>query len=274
VIDKLEALLGAPVVLEELKRKPGGRRTLRARGPERTAIVKLYASGRAATVARRVASLSTGPVSPQVPRLLMVDPELDMVVLSEVLGMPLRLAVLEGETAACHRAGVALARWHHHWRGTRPGNLRAHTFERELEILRSRAEHAPAQIAAAVLLEMAALPTEGWAPVTVVHRDLYEEHVLLGAEVGLIDLDDAALGPPELDLGNLCAHLVLLGIRAQRDLSGAEDALLEGYESGGMSIDCLLLDRCRVLALVRLACIHGSETLLGRAREWPPHVGR
>jgi hypothetical protein len=34
-----------------------------------------------------------------------------------------------------------------------------------------------------------------------VHRDLYEEQVLLGERVALIDLDDAALGPPELDIG-------------------------------------------------------------------------
>jgi len=49
----------------------------------------------------------------------------------------------------------------------------------------------------------AALPdlNAGWTPATVVHRDLYEEQVLLGERVGLIDLDDAALSPAELDVG-------------------------------------------------------------------------
>jgi aminoglycoside phosphotransferase (APT) family kinase protein len=96
----------------------------------------------------------------------------------------------------------------------------------------------------------------------VVHRDLYEEQIVLGTRVGLIDLDDAALGPPELDVGNLLAHADLLALRSGADLSLAEDALLDGYANAGPRLDSALLDRCRRLSRLRLACIHGESALL------------
>jgi Ser/Thr protein kinase RdoA (MazF antagonist) len=266
-MSRLEAVLGAPVVLEELKRKPGRRCTFRAVGSERTAIVKVYASERAATVAARVAALSGGPPEPRVPDVLFVEPRLRMVVLSEVLGLPLRIAALDGDATACRRAGAALGRWHSFWRGQHPAALRPHTIERELEILRSHAERAPAAIASATLSMLPSFRPDGWAPLTVVHRDLYEEQVLLGDAVGLIDLDDAAAGPAELDIGNLCAHLELLGVRHGRDLSPMDRRLLEGYTVAGRPLDPFLLARCRCLALLRLACIHRTEALVERAAQ-------
>src|SRR5439155_17692270 len=89
-----------------------------------------------------------------------------------------------------------------------------------------------------------------------VHRYLYEEQILVGPAVGLIDLDDAAAGPPELDVGNLAAHVELLAIRAGRSLDPPFEAFLRGYAETGPSLDGELLDRCRRLSLLRLACIH------------------
>lgn len=270
MITSLNAVVGAPVLLEELKRKPGRRRTLRAVGARGTAIVKIYATARAATVAARVTALSGGPASPRIPRVLMVEPERGIVVLSEVPGTPLREAVLAGDAAACRGAGAALGGWHRFWHGTAPEALRPHTTERELEILRSCAEDAPQPVAAAVLASWSAASREEWAPVTAIHRDLYEEQVLIGDEVGLIDLDDAAIGPPELDIANLCAHLELLGLRVRRDLSRMQRELLEGYTSAVLPLDPALFARCRELALLRLACIHRNPALVERARLPPP----
>jgi Ser/Thr protein kinase RdoA (MazF antagonist) len=267
VIQLLEAHLGAPVLLEELKRKPSRRSTFRAVGSKRTAIVKFYASDRASVVAARVAALSRGPGEPCVPEVLLVEPDYRMVVLSDVEGDPLRTPVLAGDADACRRAGTALGRWHGFWQGLSPASLRPHTIEKELEILRAHAHGAPAAIAAATLSALSSLADVEWAPATVVHRDLYEEQVLLGDEVGLIDLDDAALGPPELDIGNLLAHLDLLGLRAQRDLGAMQKILLEGYASGGGVLDPALLGRCRVLALLRVACIHQDARLAERAAD-------
>jgi Ser/Thr protein kinase RdoA (MazF antagonist) len=260
MIDVLERLVGAPVALEELKRKPGRRQTLRARGPEGSAIVKLYASDRASVVASRVAALAAGPPEPVVPMVLHVDPDLHLVVLSEVPGPPLREALLDEDFATCSRVGVALGAWHAAWSAVAPVPLRRHTFARELEVLHRRAASASTSVARAVASSLPRLTGE-WTCSTVVHRDLYEEQVLAGERIGLIDLDDAGIGPPELDLGNLVAHAELLERRQGRDLAYGRRALLDGYTQTGPSLDNALLDRCRGLTLLRLACLNNDPGL-------------
>jgi Ser/Thr protein kinase RdoA (MazF antagonist) len=260
VNDALEAIVGAPVSVEELKHKPGRRRTMRARGPRGTAIVKVYASERASIVARRVDSLAAGPEQPLIPTVVHVDPELHLVVLSDVPGRPLRAVMLEGDLPQCARAGVALGSWHAAWHGVAPGTLQTHTAERELAVLLTRAEAASPPVARAVKNALSSR-TGDWESTTVVHRDLYEEQVLLDERVGLIDLDDAAVGPPELDLGNLVAHLELLELREGRDLASGKRALLDAYAKTGPALDAALLDRCRRLTLLRLACLNDDVRL-------------
>jgi Phosphotransferase enzyme family len=261
VITRLERIVGAPLLsLEELKHKPGRRRTLRARGPRGSVIVKQYASDRAETVAARVAALAAGPPEPLLPRVLLCAPELHLVVLTDVPGRPLRGALLDGDEAECGRAGAAIAAWHLAWAGHAPAPLRPHSAARELELLGGRAEAAPPRVAAAVR-EATAGGAEPWECSTVVHRDLYEEQVMLGARVGLIDLDDAALGPPELDVGNLLAHIDLVELRAGRELARPRDAILAGYDAAGGALADSRLLRCRLLARLRLACIHGESRL-------------
>jgi hypothetical protein len=260
MIDVLEELVGAPVALEELKYKPGRRRTLRARGSGGSAIAKVYASDRASIVARRVAALAAGPDEPVVPAVLHVDPELHLVVLSDVPGRPLCDALLAGLRSTCSRVGAALGVWHWGWEGIAPIQLERHPVELELEILRSRAEAASPPVARAVTDALPRLADE-WTCSTVVHRDLYEEQILAGERVGLIDVDDAALGPPELDVGNLLAHVELLERRRGRNLAQEMQALLDGYTETGPALDEALLDRCRRLTLLRLACLNDDIRL-------------
>jgi Ser/Thr protein kinase RdoA (MazF antagonist) len=264
----VERVLGAPVLYEELKHKPGRRVTLRTRGPEGTAIVKLYRSDRVASVAARISALAGGPPEPELPTVLAVDAGKRLLVLTEVTGAPLREAVLAGDEGECRRAGTAIAGWHRAWRGREPDGLERHRVEDELAILADRAAVVPREIGARVA---AAVPSlhDAWEAVTVVHRDLYEEQVLLGDRVGLIDLDDVALGPPELDVGNLLAHLDLLELRSELDLGAARMAFLEGYESVS-ELDGALLERCRLLARLRLACIHEEPRMLDERAEEPP----
>jgi Ser/Thr protein kinase RdoA (MazF antagonist) len=261
--DLLEGLLGSPVAVEELKHKPGRRRTLRATGAGRTAIVKVYASERAPTVAARLAALADGPPEPRLPEVLRVEPSLRTVVLTEVSGRPLRIPLLSGDGHACRRAGEALGAWHRFWCGRNPAALRGHTVERELRELAERAAGASPAVAGTVRSVLASFSVP-WTLSTVVHRDLYEEQVLIGESVGLIDLDDAALGPPELDVGNLLAHVDLLALRSRRELDSMTERLLIGYEEAGSSLDPELLDRCRTLTRLRLACIHGDGAELVR----------
>jgi aminoglycoside phosphotransferase (APT) family kinase protein len=259
----VERLIGAPAVFEELKHKPGRRLTVRARGPAGSVIVKLYRSDRVTAVAGRISALADGPAETEVPRLLAVDRAQRLLVLSDLRGRPLREAVLASDEEACRRAGTAIAAWHSAWAGTRPGALQEHTIERELAVLADRAARTSRSTGVHVAAAAAEV-RDGWTPATVVHRDLYESQVLLGERVGLIDLDDAALGPPELDVGNLLAHLDLLALRSKRRLDRAEKALLDGYAMRG-SLDLALLERCRMLSRLRLACIHEEPRLLPSA---------
>jgi Ser/Thr protein kinase RdoA (MazF antagonist) len=271
MIDYLEPVVGAPVRLELLKQKAGRRSTYRAHGSRGTAIVKVYEPDRARTVARRVASLREGPFEPRVPQVWAETDQ--MVVLSEIPGRPLRASVLAGDAAACNRAGTVLGFWHWYWRDRPPDVLARHTLARELEILQRESERAPEPIAEAVAFALKAVATDPeWPPATVIHRDLYEEQVILGDEVGLIDLDDAAIGPPELDVGNLCAHLEFLARRYGRNLDAMQRAFLNGYLSTGAPLDLPLLLTCRSLSLLRLACIHRNYQLATAhpGSAWPP----
>jgi phosphotransferase family enzyme len=263
VIGRLEQIVGSPVELEELAHTPGDRRTLRASGPERTAIVKVYTSDRAAMVAARVDALGPVPPGVTVPRLLSSDPELHMVVLSEVPGEPLTHALLERDIAACRCAGAALGSWHRSWQRRAPSPLRPHGTARELEILRRCADAAAPHIADAVRSAAADLE-EPWTCTTVVHRNLTDARILMGERVGLIGLDQAALGPPELDVGSLLAHIDLLSLRCGRDLAETHEEILLGYEGFGQNLDEELLDHCRRLVRLRLACIHDDPRLTHR----------
>jgi hypothetical protein len=103
-----------------------------------------------------------------------------------------------------------------------------------------------------------------------VHRNLTDARILIGERVGLIGLDDAALGPPEHDVGNLLAHIDLLSLRSGRDLAEMREEIVLGYEGFGEYLDEELLDRCRRLARLRLACIHDVPALTNR----PNHQSR
>jgi Ser/Thr protein kinase RdoA (MazF antagonist) len=263
-LDRIAAAVGSPFEVDELKSRPGRRATWRARGSKTTAIVKAYATDRACVVADRLRALADGPAEPVLPRVLDLASSCRVVIVSDVPGRPLRDAVLTADAPTCRRVGDALGRWHQAWEGTAPSPLRPHTVEREITILRDRAAHASPAISSQV---QALLPrlTAGWEPKTVVHRDLYDEQLLVGERVGLIDLDDAALGPPELDVGNLIAHVELLGRRRAIDVTAQTGALLEGYLSAGACLDGSLLERCRALSLLRLACLNDDAALIDLA---------
>jgi Ser/Thr protein kinase RdoA (MazF antagonist) len=224
---------------------------MRALGPCGTAIVKQYDSDRASRVATRVAALSNGPAEPMTPHVLAVLPDIRTVVLSDIPGV-----ALAESFAAAPRAGRAIGAWHDFWRRGTPSELSTHTAGRELEVLdawRARATPAMADHVARLRRQ---LDQVQWAASTVVHRDLYEHQVMVGDRIGLIDLDDAALGPPELDVGNLLAHLHLLSHHVE-EAASCERALLDGYRETGPPLDDELLAACFALACCRLACIHG-----------------
>lgn len=275
MIAQLEDVVGAPVRLQLLKQETGRQSTYRARGSRRTAIVKHYESDLASTIGRRIMSLAEGPFEPLLPSVWAQTD--NTLVLSEIPGKPLRAAVLAGDEVACRRVGAVLGSWHWYWRDNAPETLARHSLERELEILRRESAHAPEPIAGAVAFAVKVVEQdEEWPASTVVHRDLYEEQILLDDAVGLINLDDAAIGPPELDVGNLCAHLDHLARRYGRNLDTMQHAFLDGYLSSGTPLDLRLLLTCRSLSLLRLACVHRDVELAnthpGSAWPQPPDL--
>jgi hypothetical protein len=88
---------------------------------------------------------------------------------------------------------------------------------------------------------------------------------VVGGTVGLIDLDDAALGPPELDIGNLRAHLTLLERRSSRDLHCAWTGLVEAYSRAGPALDWRLVHACTRLALLTARVHPGARGARARA---------
>jgi hypothetical protein len=274
-IELLEPIVGAPVGLELLGQTAERRSTYRARGSRRTAIVKSYRRGVARTVAAGISAVGDGPFEPVIPEVLHVGG--DTLVLSDVDGAPLRAAVLAGDASACRRAGTVIGFWHFFWRERAPDSLAPYSFARELELLRLLGERAPEPIADAVAFGVKEVERDQeWPAATVIHRNLDEERILLGEDVGLIELDDVAIGPPELDVGNFCAHLEFLARRYGRSLDAMQQAFLDGYLSSGAPLDLPLLLTCRSLRLLRLACIHESVPLAtahaGAAWPAPPGV--
>ena len=62
---------------------------------------------------------------------------------------------------------------------------------------------------------VAAAPMNADRPMTgVIHRDLHQEHLIVDRSdrIGVVDLDEARLGDPHVDLGHLYAHLVLASV--------------------------------------------------------------
>jgi hypothetical protein len=65
----------------------------------------------------------------------------------------------------------------------------------------------------------------------------------------------------------------LLSLRSGRDLAAMSDEFLLGYEGFDERLDDALLDRCRRLARLRLACIHEEPRLTDRPNHLNPVGG-
>ncbi len=67
----------------------------------------------------------------------------------------------------------------------------------------------------------------------MLHRDLHDKQVVVGAHIGLLDLDTLAVGERALDLANALAHLELRvdqGLMTAAAAGVARRAFLEGAD--------------------------------------------
>jgi len=86
-------------------------------------------------------------------------------------------------------------------------------------------------LAAEIAALTAELATE--VPATVeravpIHKDFHYQHVIVGADVGVVDLDEARMGDPAFDLAHFCANLHLLALRTGTG-AAAEDGWLRAF---------------------------------------------
>jgi len=170
------------------------------------------------------------------------------------------MAALEGPTLAdalrasrevdpaLERVGRALASIHHGACPLDASGLKTHGPREEIEVLtgaRRRAAASPLPLewidrfgetssrVEEELIRHGDLPQGR----TLLHRDFHPgQIVVLADRIGLLDWDDAALGEPELDLGNLEAHLLLEDFERHgivRDAPRRIGALRSGYLERG-----------------------------------------
>jgi hypothetical protein len=221
-----------------LRHVPGRRVTTLVRTHGRLTVLKLFASPRARGNDRRLRALrpATGSV---VPRPLRVGPAGHAHLLEYVPGRPLPELSGPAFVGACEQVGRSLARLQAS--GVRLD--RVWTAQDEIDHLdrRRRPGEHPS-------------PPPGSGAVVPAHRDLHPAQIVVAdGSARLIDLDDATMAPPGLDVGNFLAHLdreAAVAARPDGEAAAAARAFLRGY--GRTPAD---LRWWREIALARLAVL-------------------
>ena len=185
-------------------------------GPVRLIAKTFSEPRRAQLLSAHLAALSNGPFAAgryRVPRLLAFVPEENLVLFQECTGTPLDEVVdhrgaLDGARDAArwlaelHLSSVQLPR----------------TFDTLREVTSTHAWAAAVGRHSPQLLKPAQRLASLWATIgppstsgaqVPIHKDFHAGHVLLGDGTCVIDLDEARVGDPALDLAHFCTYLEL-----------------------------------------------------------------
>lgn len=241
-------------VVRVLRHLPGRRVSTVIRWAGGLAVLKIYATSRARGTHRRLSVLGRSSAGDVVPRpvghrkghLLLVE---------FVDGVP--LSAVEGDAfeTGLRQAGRALRTLHDC--GARLD--RQWTIEHEIAQL-ERTAGAATRSGVEEAIRRWTPPATG--EVVPSHRDCYPAQAILAlGGVRFIDLDDAALAPRALDVGNFAAHLMMDALaetRRRPPFARALTAFIEGYGEAPADFDCWMH-----LSLARLAALeetrHGSS---------------
>ncbi len=230
-------------------------------------FVKHVQSGRAREIAARHAVLATWARATSgfsLPELLEVHERPDYVVWAAVPGVTVEHGLRETRGRATIAAlGRCLASLHRHPARLPLSRSRAAELETTAAwISVGAALHVDAGMTATLReLEAAADYLTPARPV-LAHCDLHDGQFLLDEkQTYLLDFDTLALAEPELDLGNLLAHLDLRRFaRPELENLELEEILLEAYvRARGPMPDRQRLTWYRALSALRLACVHASR---------------
>ena len=259
----LEEVVPGAQVHGVLRYLPGRRVATMVELAGKPAVVKVFASPRARGNSRRLRAFAASGAADVVPTVLGCDDA------GHVLAISYRHGVLptdlsDSQYEECfHPVGAALRRIHDS--GTKLD--RSWDWEKEVAQLR-RATPPAAGLLDLVETVVASTRWLAGAPLSPAHRDAHPRQVVVAVDgsVAFIDLDDAAMAPRGLDIGNMLGHLVLekiTGKRSERVTRRASDAFLAGY-GGSAELDDGVLTGWTVLAVARLAGLaesrHGDPT--------------
>jgi|GEM_PF-497845 len=240
-----------------------------AAAPSKPPIVlfgKLFASARGPRVLAVHTHLHAAQRAdgPRLPEPLGYLDDSGVVLLGAVPGVPVTARLRAGDVALAARIGAALGALH-----ASPAPLeRRHDPDDELAPLAARVARLQAADervgrraqAALAQLEAAAPRARDWRHQPV-HRDLHPEQVLVAPDgrIGFVDLDDAALSEPALDVGNFVAHLVWLGCTTATAAARLRDTALafrRAHATVDARMDAAVVRWCEAAALLRLADVH------------------
>jgi len=227
---------------------------------------KTFASGRGPKVYRITQLIcSARAFGPDValPEPVAYLADLKLLIQREVGGEPAERALRGGDLGLARRIAEALHRFH--TSGLDLG--RTHELAKELSPLGMRTEAVVTQCpdlqelawsCQARILALADRPFP-WR-LRPIHRDFYHDQVLIdGDDLAVLDLDDATMSEPAVDVANFAAHLRLLGIQhpgRAAVLTRVEDTFVRTYRALGPDLDPALLRFLTATTLLRLAGIH------------------
>jgi hypothetical protein len=252
--------------VEVIRHKPARRCTLRydvqiGTRTERL-FAKTFASERGPGVYSTLRAIADAdPFGPalKLPEPIAYLPRLKLLLQREVRGVPVRAALLAGDQGLA----VRIAEGIHGLHASAVELRRMHEFAHELGALRERIDRLATKRDRArhclSALQKAAAAGFEWRR-RPVHRDFYYDQVLAdGNALGILDLDDAAMSEPALDVSNFLAHLRLLALEepARADaVTDAADAFRARMCRLDPDLDAYLLRVLEAGTLLRLACIH------------------
>lgn len=268
----LAEALGTPlriIDVEMLRHKPGRRCLFRYRlelgDAVRTVYGKAYASDRGPGVFATLRALHSAAMSsgrPLVPEPMVYVEPYRLLVIGEVRGRPAEPELANGDEALSARIADALHRLHH----SGAELPRDHHLGDELGPLAMRRNGIVEAMPHLVVLvdECLAHARRGaerdwsWRRLPI-HRDCYADQVVTGPDVGLVDLDDAAMSEPAVDVANFAAHLRLSALRSPRRAPAVDrsrSAFLAAYHDLDPDLDPALVQFLEGTTLFRLADIH------------------
>lgn len=244
--DALDTLCPDAEFVRILRHLPDRRVTSQIRSGHRDLVLKLFASPRARGNDRRLRLWKSSAVADLVPSPMGSDRTGHLGLIEFIPGEPMNQLRGDDFVKACELSGDALRRLH-----TSGVELdRAWTISEELDQLERRATPRAATAIAALI----GLDFSGGGSLVSAHRDCHPgQAVVEGDVLRWIDLDDSAMAPAGLDVGNLIAHLRRYGAVGTIEpavISRSIDAFRGAYGQLPEGSDVW-----EWLSLARLACL-------------------